>query len=477
MNTDLFDRHREVARRYFLGCGAAGLAALSASPLLGADPKVAPRSYSKRSTRWNPGSPSPTTSKMCPAGSQSLTRWMKPSVKRWGLTRETPGPWTSPATGRIRLASAARCRAPTITRFDSATSWNLPKRMPSAFPKVMTCLNIGCPLGNGIWEGVPLREVIWRAQPTENLRRIHYYGYHNDDPKQMFRSSLPVGRVLEDYFGLPPVILCYKLNGQWLSPERGGPVRIVVPEAYGFKSIKWLSHLVLSNQWSANDTYGEKNNDVSTARSKTFCDVLTTPISGKAQPAAGNQRLRPSGSRRIEQGASLAPAGKSESWPKDDPLFPKRRHGGTPPSYHRRPTGAEAWPTTEFLTGNERASTPKQASRFSGRSSCPKRIGQCLLPGTPAGKISPAMPNDRRQRRRATHAATVSKIGPGPHRADSKSPSNPDAARPANKRALRIKIATNHVGSSYDMVRCSQGLGGNRTTYLATAFFVSSVAK
>ena len=32
-------------------------------------------------------------------------------------------------------------------------------------------------------------------------------------------SKLPIGRVLEDPFGLPPVILCYKLNGQWLNSE------------------------------------------------------------------------------------------------------------------------------------------------------------------------------------------------------------------------------------------------------------------
>ena len=80
----------------------------------------------------------------------------------------------------------------------------------------MTCLNIGCPLGMGVWEGVPLRDVVWLTQPKENLRRVFYYGYHNDDPKQMFRSSLPVGRVLEDPDDLPPVILCYKLNGEWL---------------------------------------------------------------------------------------------------------------------------------------------------------------------------------------------------------------------------------------------------------------------
>jgi DMSO/TMAO reductase YedYZ molybdopterin-dependent catalytic subunit len=60
----------------------------------------------------------------------------------------------------------------------------------------MTCLNIGCPLGMGLWEGVPLREIVWLTRPRENLRRVFYYGYHNDDPKQLFQSSLPVGREL-----------------------------------------------------------------------------------------------------------------------------------------------------------------------------------------------------------------------------------------------------------------------------------------
>ncbi len=68
----------------------------------------------------------------------------------------------------------------------------LAKQHAVRFPKVMTCLNIGCPLGMGVWEGVPLRHLLWLAQPTENLRRVFYYGYHNDDSKQMFRSSLPV---------------------------------------------------------------------------------------------------------------------------------------------------------------------------------------------------------------------------------------------------------------------------------------------
>ena len=162
------------------------------------------------------------------------------------------------------------------TALDFAALLEFGKTRSVRFAKVMTCLNIGCPLGMGIWEGVPLRDVVWLTQPKANLRRVFYHGYHNDDPKQLFRSSLPVGRVLEDPDDLPPVILCYKLNGEFLDSERGGPVRIVVPEGYGFKSVKWLTTVTLSNLPHANDTYADGNNDIDSPL-KTFAATLHVP--------------------------------------------------------------------------------------------------------------------------------------------------------------------------------------------------------
>ena len=123
----------------------------------------------------------------------------------------------------------------------------VPQEHAVRFPKVMSCNNMKNPLGMGLWEGVPLRNVIWLAKPTHNVRRGFYYGHHNEDPKQMFRSSLPIGRALEDPPDNNPIILCYKLNGEWLSGKRGGPVRMLVPDAYGFKSVKWLKTVALTN--------------------------------------------------------------------------------------------------------------------------------------------------------------------------------------------------------------------------------------
>jgi DMSO/TMAO reductase YedYZ molybdopterin-dependent catalytic subunit len=205
------------------------------------------------------------------------------------------------------------------TALDFADLLALGEKHAVRFPKVMTCLNIGCPLGMGIWEGVPLREVLALAKPREDVRRVFYYGYHNDDPQQMFKSSLPLGRVLEDYYDLPPVILCYKLNGQWLDSRRGGPVRVVVPEHYGFKSIKWLSHVVLTNLSHANDTYAGGNNDLDSPL-KSFAATLSFPKEAKAGqqlPITGYAQVGLSGVSKVQ--VWVTPAGRE--WPTEDKYF------------------------------------------------------------------------------------------------------------------------------------------------------------
>ncbi|MEO2048760.1 MAG: molybdopterin-dependent oxidoreductase [Pirellulales bacterium] len=276
--TKFLAEHRSVTRRYFLHCGTGGLAAMGTLPVFakGSERDFVLQEVIDDLETWltkqddfrdvSRGNPMP----------HSLDEAKRKEV---GLTRDT---WSLEVVDDPD--NTAKLRTPLTKEKQSAFTFTdlmkLAEKHAVRFPKVMTCLNLGCPLGNGIWEGVPLRKVLWLTQPSHALRRVFYYGYHNDDPKQIFRSSLPVGRVLEDFHGLPPVILCYKLNGQWLTPQRGAPVRIVVPEAYGFKSIKWLSHVVLSNLWQANDTYGEQNNDVDSPL-KTFCETISVPATVK----------------------------------------------------------------------------------------------------------------------------------------------------------------------------------------------------
>ncbi len=137
----------------------------------------------------------------------------------------------------------------------------LGKRHEVHFLKAMQCLNIDTPLGQGLWTGVPLREVLKLCGKMNNVRRIYFWGFHNNDPKQIFKSSVSYTQCMETAPGELPVFLAYRMNGEPLSPVRGGPVRMIVPWSHGYKSIKWLQHIFVTNDARNNDTYAEGNND------------------------------------------------------------------------------------------------------------------------------------------------------------------------------------------------------------------------
>ncbi len=373
------DEHARLTRRYFLQAGAACVAtagawsrAAAAAPpppeLAKVIDKLPPlftdQDHFQDVSRGTPVPHSLPEDKRCEVG---LTR------ETWKL--EVISDPDKPATLGKQLTKADG------TALDFDGLMKLAEKHAVRFAKVMTCLNIGCPLGMGLWEGVPLREIVWLTRPKENLRRVFYYGYHNDDPKQLFQSSLPVGRVLEDYGDLPPVILCYKLNGQWLEPKRGGPVRIVVPEGYGFKNVKWLTTVVLTNLDHANDTYAGGNNDIDSPL-KTFAATLSVPADVKAGepiPVAGYAQVGIGGLSRVQ--VWMQPA--DEKWPADDPYFTKAPW-----------TDAEVLgPPNRWGGGLADDAIPKDTIGFDadGRPrTWPMRLGKvhwaALLPGLPAGE-------------------------------------------------------------------------------------------
>jgi DMSO/TMAO reductase YedYZ molybdopterin-dependent catalytic subunit len=173
----------------------------------------------------------------------------------------------TPESWRLEIVSDGSTQIPKPrkledgTAIDLATLQDLGKGHGIKFLKAMQCLNIAQPLGQGLWEGVPLREVLKLVGKVSDIRRVYYWGFHNNDPKQLFQSSLGYNQVMETPpWDLPPFV-AYRLNGQPLSLLRGGPVRLIVPWAHGFKSIKWLQRIVLTNDYKANDTYAEANND------------------------------------------------------------------------------------------------------------------------------------------------------------------------------------------------------------------------
>ena len=175
--------------------------------------------------------------------------------------RLTPETWRLEVVAEGKAEVAKPLRQADGTAIDLAALLKLGETKGVLFLKAMQCNNIAQPLGQGLWEGVPLRDVLRLAGKMKDVRRVYYWGFHNDDPKQMFRSSLAINQVLDTPPGELPPFVAYRLNGGPIPLERGGPVRMVVPWAHGFKSVKWLQQIMLTNDYQANDTYALANND------------------------------------------------------------------------------------------------------------------------------------------------------------------------------------------------------------------------
>ncbi len=96
---------------------------------------------------------------------------------------------------------------------------------------------------------------------------------------------------------------------------------MLVPDAYGFKSVKWMKTVALTNDHQANDTYANGNNDISSWM-KTMCRFVYKPAREKAGipiPVTGLAQVGVGGLSKVQ--VWIHPQGKE--WPKDDPYFTK----------------------------------------------------------------------------------------------------------------------------------------------------------
>ncbi len=161
-------------------------------------------------------------------------------------------------------ASNCVVEQPLSRALGNALTWNslmhLAETHAIRFMHVTTCTNGADPFHMSLWEGVPMREIIRPIGLKENVRRVYYQSYHNEGMAP-FQSSLALAQILESPPGEMPVTLAYKMNGQIIPASHGGPVRVIVPGSYGSKSIKWLQRIVLTNEFKANDSDADLNND------------------------------------------------------------------------------------------------------------------------------------------------------------------------------------------------------------------------
>jgi DMSO/TMAO reductase YedYZ molybdopterin-dependent catalytic subunit len=82
------------------------------------------------------------------------------------------------------------------------------------------------------WKGVAFSAIAALVKPKAGARFVIM------ECEQGFTTSLPIEALTG-----PDVLISYSAEGAPLPPEHGGPVRMLVPERYFYKSAKWLRGL------------------------------------------------------------------------------------------------------------------------------------------------------------------------------------------------------------------------------------------
>jgi DMSO/TMAO reductase YedYZ molybdopterin-dependent catalytic subunit len=118
-----------------------------------------------------------------------------------------------------------------------------------SLPRVEEVSTFHCVTGwtvkNVHWAGARISDVLAAVRPRSSARAIRFVS-----AEQPYDDYLTLEQA-----ALPHVLLAYEMDGKPLSRGHGAPLRLVIPEMYGYKNVKWLNAIELVAR--AGDGYWE----------------------------------------------------------------------------------------------------------------------------------------------------------------------------------------------------------------------------
>jgi DMSO/TMAO reductase YedYZ molybdopterin-dependent catalytic subunit len=82
------------------------------------------------------------------------------------------------------------------------------------------------------WDGVAWNDFIKNIEIDPEADHANFYSYSG------YTTAIPLKELI-----YPKVMLVYAVDGEALESEYGGPLRMVVPNLWGYKSCKWLQRI------------------------------------------------------------------------------------------------------------------------------------------------------------------------------------------------------------------------------------------
>ncbi len=92
-------------------------------------------------------------------------------------------------------------------------------------------------IGNAVWRGVRLRDLLTRAGVASNARYLKLEAFDG------FHTGIPLDLGMD-----ADALLAYEINGEPLPRDLGAPLRCLFPGRYGMKQPKWIQTITVTSE-------------------------------------------------------------------------------------------------------------------------------------------------------------------------------------------------------------------------------------
>ncbi len=148
-------------------------------------------------------------------------------VTNWPVLDLGVQPEVKPENWRLRVTGLV----------DTQLAWTLPQFM--ALPQEDFTSDIHCVTAwsryDNHWRGVSARTILGLVRPKGEARHVIFHSYDG------YTTNVKLSVFAEEN-----VLLAHSWEGKPLAREHGGPVRVIVPDWYFWKSAKWVNRIEFS---------------------------------------------------------------------------------------------------------------------------------------------------------------------------------------------------------------------------------------
>ena len=145
-------------------------------------------------------------------------------VKNWPVLDLGVQPQVKPENWRLRVSGLV----------ENPLAWTLPEFL--ALPQEEFTSDIHCVTAwsryDNHWNGVSSHTILELVRPKPEARHVVFHSYDG------YTTNVKL-----EVFAEPDVLLAHGWEGKPLAREHGGPVRVVVPHWYFWKSAKWVNRI------------------------------------------------------------------------------------------------------------------------------------------------------------------------------------------------------------------------------------------